>query len=260
MQMIDLERYPIDQPDTAAYRALVAQCQTALSADGLFNLDGFVPQETLEAMLAEVTPTLNTAAFTHARRHNIYFDPDLPGLPVDHPVRLEFETANRTICADQIEGSLLTQLYDRPELPRFLADVMGQKALFPMDDRIACCNVMGYSNGQALNWHFDRAEFTTTLLLQAPDSGGAFQYRQDLRSADDPNYDGVARMLAGEDDALRNLVLSAGTLNVFRGRNTAHRVTPVAGTTDRIIAVFSYFDTPGVVMSDKDKRGFYGRA
>ena len=37
-----------------------------------------------------------------------------------------------------------------------------------MDDRIAGANVMTYYDGEARNWHFDRSEFTTTLLLQAP--------------------------------------------------------------------------------------------
>jgi len=38
------------------------------------------------------------------------------------------------------------------------------------------------------------------------------------------------------------LNLTAGTLNVFRGKNTAHRVTPVQGVADRMVAVFSYFE------------------
>jgi hypothetical protein len=46
---------------------------------------------------------------------------------------------------------------------------------------------------------------------------------------------------------------------VFRGKNTAHMVSTVRGTRDRIIAVFSYFDRPGVVFSREEQRGFYGR-
>ena len=92
--------------------------------------------------------------------------------------------------------------------------------------------------------HFDRSEFTTTCLLQAPPAGGEFQYRSDLRSDADPNYAGVGRLLAGEDDRVRTLPLAPGTLNVFKGRNTAHRVTPVEGDGARIIAVFSYYETP----------------
>lgn len=129
-----------------------------------------------------------------------------------------------------------------------------------MEDPLARVNAMQYRAGQALNWHFDRSEFTTTLLLQAPEMGGEFEYRTGLRSEDDPNYDGVAAMLHGEDAQVKRITLEAGTLNVFKGRNTAHRVTPVEGDTARMISIFSFYDRPGVVFSDEERIGFYGRA
>jgi hypothetical protein len=55
------------------------------------------------------------------------------------------------------------------------------------------------------------------------------------------------------------LRLNAGTLNVFRGKNTAHRVTPVEGEHKRIIAVFSYYEKAGVQFSEEEQIGFYGR-
>ena len=100
-------------------------------------------------------------------------------------------------------------------------------------------------------------EFTTTLLIQAPQDGGHLEYRPHLAQDD---LDGVARLLEGRDAARCTHVQQAGTLSVFRGRNTAHRVTPVVGEIDRLIAVFSYFDRPGVVFSAAERRGFYGRA
>jgi predicted 2-oxoglutarate/Fe(II)-dependent dioxygenase YbiX len=121
-------------------------------------------------------------------------------------------------------------------------------------------NVMAYRDGESLNWHFDRSEFTTTILLQAPDEGGDFVYRSDLRTDTDPNYDGVAKLLEGKDESVKTLKLSAGTLNVFRGKNTAHKVSTVKGNRERIITVFSYFDRPGVVFSKEEQIGFYGRA
>ncbi len=136
---------------------------------------------------------------------------------------------------------------------------MEKPALYPKEDPLARFNAMGYQAGNGLNWHFDRSEFTTTLLLQAPERGGVFEYRTDLRSDDDPNHDGVARLLRGEDPEVRVLRLWAGTLNVFQGKNTAHRVTKVQGATRRIIAVFSYYERPGVSFSDEERLGFYGR-
>ena len=42
-----------------------------------------------------------------------------------------------------------------------------------MADPLACLNVMSYSPADGLGWHFDRAEFTVTLLLRAAGAGGA---------------------------------------------------------------------------------------
>ena len=91
-------------------------------------------------------------------------------------------------------------------------------------------------------------------------AGGEFEYRTDLRSDTDPNYDGVARLLLGADPKARKLDLSPGMLNVFRGRNTAHRVTATRGPRERIIAVLSYFEKPGVSFTAEERIGFYGRA
>ena len=38
--------------------------------------------------------------------------------------------------------------------------------------------------GKELNWHFDNSEFAITLLLQAPEAGGVFEYVRDLRDAE----------------------------------------------------------------------------
>ena len=257
--ILDLDRYPLDRPGSPGWVALVDRCKAGLARDGMFNLDGLMRPEAVAQAVGEATPVLDADGFTHKRSHNVYFRKEIPGLAPDHPALKRFETSNQTICADQIPNSLLVRLYRWPELAAFLAAAMEKPALHLMDDPIACANVMRYTAGEALNWHFDRSEFTTTLLLQAPRDGGAFEYRTALRSDDDPNYDGVARMLRGEDSEVRSIVAEAGTLNVFRGKNTAHRVTPAVGPVDRIIAVFSYYETPGVRFSDEERIGFYGR-
>ena len=257
--LIDLERYPLDQPGSAAWSKLVDDCQAMLARDGLFNLPGFVQSAALPSAVAELAQILEAEAFTLARRHNIYFKKTIEGLPADHPALREFETSNRTICADQCGQAAVIRLYEWPEFAAFLAAVMKKEQLYIMDDPLARVNVMGYHAGQALNWHFDRSEFTTTLLLQAPERGGEFEYDTDLRSDDDPNYAGVADLVEGRRTPTR-MALSPGTLNVFKGKNTAHRVTPVEGGTDRVIAVFSYYERPGVMFSDEERIGFFGRA
>ena len=222
------------------------------------NLPGFFRPAKALAAAQTLSPLFATDAFRQQRHHNIYFNPSID-LPPDHPALQMFETRNLTLCADQLAATAIPDIYAWLPLRAFLARIMGKERLYKMDDPLACVNVMSYGAGDRLSWHFDRSEFTTTLLLQAPESGGEFEYRTDLRTESDPNYDGVARLLGGQDPEVRRIALSAGTLNIFRGANTPHRVTPIAGDTTRIIAVFSYFDRPGKTLTPEEQTGFYGR-
>ena len=49
---------------------------------------------------------------------------------------------------------------------------MRKPRLYLMDDPLARANVMSCHYGEALDWRFDRSEFTTTLPLQAPNADG----------------------------------------------------------------------------------------
>lgn len=257
--ILDLDTYPLDNPDSPRWHDLVDQCRADLAAHGMFNLPGFMhPAVAQEAALA-LAPKFRTEAFRHERAHNIYFLKSIPDLPDDHPALTQCKTSNDTLCLDQMPDSPMAALYAWPEFAAFLAATMEKPALYPMDDPLAGVNAMSYHEGQALNWHFDRSEFTTTLLLQAPQRGGEFIYRTDLRRDDDPNYEGVARLLTGQDPDVRSLTLTPGTLNVFRGKNTPHRVGDVAGPMARVVSVYSFFDRPGVAFSEEERLGFYGR-
>jgi 2OG-Fe(II) oxygenase superfamily len=258
--ILDLSRYPLDKPGSAPWQELVAQCRSDLAAGGMFNLDGFVKPEAIARAIDEIRPVMETLSFVHKRSHNIYFRKEVPGLAPDHPALRLVDTINHTVCADQIPLSVPAWIYEWPHFAVFLAAAMEKDQLFTMRDPLARLNVMRYGDGEALNWHFDRSEFTTTLLLQEPSGGGEFQYRSDLRSDDNPNYDGVARALEGQDPEVKTLRLAAGTLNVFRGKNTLHRVTPCKGPRSRYIVVFSFYEKPGVMFSKEEQIGFYGRA
>lgn len=259
-RVLDLKRWPLHELDGADGRELVTRCRNELRDSGMFSLAALIRPNALEACVSEVEPLFDSAAFTQSRDHNIYFDDGIRDLDANHPALRRFTTINRTICGDQIPASGIAQFYRWQPLIDFLAAAMGKPRLYPMADPLGCINVMAYRAGERLNWHFDRAEFTITILLQAPVSGGRFQYRSALRSDSDPNYGGVARLLAGRDERVQTLELAPGTLNVFRGKNTAHRVTPVEGERARIIAVFSYCETPDITFSDAERMGFYGRA
>ena len=257
-QILDLTRYPIDQPTLTS--ALVEQCRRELARDGMFNLPGFVRPDAVLAMVDHVAPLAATDSFTHQREHNVYFLRSVADLAPDHPALTRFRTTNHTVCGDQMRDNLITRIYEWEPLQRFIAAVLEIPQLYPMADPIARLNVMEYRPGEALNWHFDRSRYTTTLLLRAAEHGGEFEYRTDLRSDSDPNYEGVGRFLTGADPDCHVNPLEAGTLNVFAGKNTLHRVSTVQGSQSRLVGVFSYYDRPNVTFSDEERIGFYGRS
>ena len=258
--ILDLDRYPLDQPGSTAWLDLVARCKSELARDGMFNLEGLLRPAAITKTMEQVAPIMERLSFLHKRHHNIYFRKEVPGLAADHPALQTVDTINHTVCGDQLEQTLVDWVYSWPQLAVFLAATLDKEALFLMTDPLARMNIMRYGDGEALNWHFDRSEFTTTLLLQEPSGGGEFLYRTNLRSEDDPNYDGVAAVLEGRDTSVKSHVLKAGTLNVFKGKNTLHKVTKCTGAQSRFIAVFSYYERPGVRFTKEEQVGFYGRA
>jgi hypothetical protein len=258
-EIIDLKRYPLHQPDSEAFESLVAQCMVDLDRDGMFTLPGFIRTVALPSILDSLVSRFANEAFTHEREHNIYFSDDPPGIESDHPALERQKTVNHTLCGDQLIDNPMKAIYEWPLMSSFLASVMQKEALYVMDDPLAGVNVIAYYEGEGLNWHFDRSEFTTTLLLQAPEHGAEFQYRQNLRSDDNPNYEGVAKLLRNQDPAVESVSPGAGDLNVFKGKNTAHRITPVEGDRSRIIGILSYYENPGKWFTATEQKGFYGR-
>jgi hypothetical protein len=258
-EIVDLDRYPLQRVGSPEWHELVDSCAVALLERGMFDLPGFVLPAVLGDLAATLLPRMAADSFEVRRTHNIYFLDHVEGLAVDHPALAKVLTVNHTLCGDQLTDTVLTALYEWEPFQRFIAATVGKPALYPMDDLLARVNVLSYRAGEALNWHFDRSEFTTTIVLTQPIAGGVFEYRRDLRTADDPNHDGVAAVLLETDPAVERVVIEPGALNVFLGKNTAHRVTTVAGDRERMVAVLSYYEQPGVRFSDTDNLGFYGR-
>ncbi len=259
-ESLDLDRYPLDQPGTPAYEALAQRCRSELGRDGMFNLDGLVRPEIIRAAAAQIAPLAQSSSWTHAREHNVYFLKRVEGVPDSHPALRKFRTINHTLCDDQLGHTFVHELYEWQPLADFIARVLGLPRLHLMEDPLGRANVLEYRPGEAaLNWHFDRSRYTTTLLIQAAELGGEFEYCSELRTDGDPNYDEVGRVLEGSTNRIRVNPLTEGTLNVFAGKNALHRVSAVEGSRSRLVAVFSYYESPGVMFSDEERLGFYGR-
>ena len=115
------------------------------------------------------------------------------------------------------------------------------------------------TTGNGFPWHFDNNNYTVTLAIQNAESGGDFEYSPHLRTPSDENYAGVEAVLDGDRRLVRTLQLEPGDLQIFKGRYSLHRVTPLGGARARYVAIFSYVEEPGMVGSPERARQLYGR-
>ncbi len=97
-----------------------------------------------------------------------------------------------------------------------------------------------------------------TLLLQPAEAGGEFEVAPRIRSTDDPAYDEIQKVLDERSDRVIAVDREPGSLVIFYGHNSLHRVSPVRGTRPRLIAVMCYEQEPGVVGTDDMNAAIYG--
>lgn len=256
--ILDLEAYPLDRPDSAAYRDLVMVMQADWRDRGAFRLPGLIRPDRTDRAAAELQDRMARASFRHRHSHNIYFTDTVENLPEGLAAK-SLTTSHRTLTGDQMAGSIIRTVYEWDPLCGFIQTVLDLPALYRMADPMAGLNVMAYGDGDGLDWHFDRAKFAVTILLQAPGQGGAFEYCRNIRSAEDPNHAGVMDLLAGRRGDIRKSTGAAGDMTVFAGFRSAHRVAPVIGDRARMMAVLSFMEEPGYRYGPADLMRFYGR-
>ena len=253
-KIVDMAKYPLAAPDFAT------RCAGTLDMDGVLVLPDFITPEALAAMQQEAAAGEDQAYFC-TRNHSVYLTPPDPAYSADHPANRQVVSSKGCICDDVVKAaSPLRELYDDTGFRAFVAQATGQAELHPYADPLSSINIHYARRGQELGWHFDNSSFAITLLIQKPDAGSRFEYIKDLRDANagDMNYDGVGDLLDGRStpDVLE---MEPGTLVLFRGRNSIHRVSPNESDRVRMLAVLAYNDAPGVELSESARMTFYGR-
>jgi alkylated DNA repair dioxygenase AlkB len=257
--VVDLDRYPIHQLDSDRGHALVAAGRAALAREGVCNLPEFITSSAVTAMTA-LADRLRASAWESDRTHTVYFEPVDESVPAGHPCARQVRSAKNGIAYDRIPADApLRRLYESDDLTAFIAAVLGKPVLFRSADPLDALQITTFRPGQELGWHFDRSEFSVTVMYQQAESGGEFEYVPALRSAEDPNYPGVERTLRGEEPASKTLPSAPGTLALFRGEHALHRVTPVQGNIARINSVLTYGERPDMKLNELTQRLFYGR-
>ncbi len=258
MQPADLIKralYPIHELASDAGRALVERCRADMAVSGALALVGFLTDEAV-ALLAAEAEALEPLAHPYAAEHTVYFAPADDSLAPDHPGRQMVRSAKRGVPYDCIpRGALLRTLYEWDALLEFVGAILGEPVLYRHGDALAALNINVHGAGEELGWHFDRTDFAITLSLRQNDAGGIFEYIPDTRD----DIAGVTAALAGDRSKVRVMDSGPGTLSLFRGHHSLHRVTPGEGSTTRLMAALSYDRQPDVQFSAYARKLFYGR-
>ena len=258
-QMVDNARYPLSDPTGAGWRDVVSRVRQDLQTVGCSVLPDFVRpalREVLQQECEEIAPR----AYYDVETVNAYNTAPDPSLPDGHPARITTERGNAFVARDRIPDEfIIHRLYTSPLFQDFVASCFALPRVHELADPLSglCLNVI--APGRAHPWHFDTNEFTVSMVTREPQAGGVFEYCPNIRSARAENFDDVRAVLTGRGDHLiRRLALRPGYLQLFTGRYSLHRVTPVDGTA-RHSAIFAYSECPGVIGTVARTRQLFGR-
>ena len=257
-RIVDLDRYPLGR--SAGAGEFTRECARRFARDGVCLLPGFLRKGALERA-AEETSALLGKTFYCRSTHNAYLeaasDPDFPS---DHPRNLLLRTEVGSIANDYLPSTgVLCRLYAWDPLLRLIEGVTGVPSLHRSADSLGALSVNIFEPGGLHEWHFDESRFSINLMLCPAESGGSFEYAPGVRGEGDEGYDEVARILDGEIQSVR-MPFESGTLSIFSGHRTLHRVTRIGGARHRLVAVLCYNQEPGVANSDEVRKLFWGRA
>ena len=255
--LVNLTRYPVHQGATSE---LVTTCRAEFSKQGVCLLPQFLSPDAIECMTAEANSALGKAFYCH-NFHNAYLrKEDDATYPENHARNRRLRTDVGSIAFDYLpaDGALVA-LYQWDVLTRFIGNVLGFDTLYRGADPLGALSINVFEPGGAHAWHFDESHFTVTIMLQPAGQGGRFEYVPNVRDSEDDHYADVERILDGDDSQVLDLPLEPGTLSIFAGRNTLHRVTTVAGERHRLVPVLCYDQQPGSLNSEDVRELFWGR-
>jgi hypothetical protein len=258
-EVIDLQRYPILDLSCNATRELTRHCRDQLDRAGACELPGFLKPEAVAALVRE-GDLLASHAYHSVVTGTPYLEAPDASWPADHPRKFFEPTSVGVVAYDQFPpASAMRQLFEWDPLMEFIAAALKKDRLYRYADPMGALNLAVMGEGERLHWHYDQTDFVTSIAVRPSDAGGDFEYVPLIRSATEENYPRVQRLLEGSADGVVRVPMHPGTLLLFEGRNSIHRVTPIRGRTTRLVALLAYDTKPGTRSSKGLQMARYGR-
>lgn len=256
---IDLNRYLLDRQGSAGYAKIVSDAAAQLADDGCCVLKGFIRRQALPYLVWQAD-LVAPRAHRSFNRTNPYFSEDDPDLPPKDPRHRFYDRTNAFVPADNFGPETgLRAIYEFDPFQLFIKLALDADRFFRYADPLADVIINVVEEDGGFPWHFDTNNFTVTLAIQNGHGGGVFEYAPNLRTPEDERFQAVADVLDETSQAVRSIDLVPGDLQIFKGRYSLHRVTPVVGTQPRYVGIFSLVETEGMVGSPERTKQLYGR-
>jgi hypothetical protein len=263
---INTDLYPLGDPTDRRRQDAVARARAELRDDGCAVIRDIVRPNAVTQLHDEIVAQLGAAHFSTETINPYFHTQRDPSRPDRHPVNTFIERSSGFIPGDawSLDGPMRT-LFTSPELTAFIAECLEIDRLHPYADPLAGLTANILDPGQQFSWHFDTNEFAVTLLIDASDEGGLFQYVPSIRSPHDEGFEAIQPVLEGGELlggelGVKALTLRPGDLQIFRGRHSLHRVTRVGEASNpRYAAILAYTEEPGVIGRVARTRQLFGR-
>ena len=259
-ETVDLARYPLHDPQSAAYAEAVDAAREQLRTDGCAVVKNFVLPAAVARLNEEIVRRKPTTHFSTEVMNPYFHTTENTDFPKRHPVNTFIERSSGFIPGDSWDHCETRTLFEAPELARFLADCLEIDELHPYADPLAGLTANILEPGQQFTWHFDTNDFAVTVLVDEADAGGLFEYVPMIRTPDDEGFDAIQAVLEDGREGVRTLDLRPGDMQIFRGRHSLHRVTRVPeGSKPRHAAIFAYTEEAGVIGRVERTTQLFGR-
>lgn len=296
---MNVERYPwLKDLNSEEAQKAIAAAKFRFQNTGAVIFPNFVTDQALERCVEDARAQEN-GAYTTDDVHTAYLkSPDTTQYPQNSVYNHEMRTKVASTAYDELpDNSVLSSLYQNPTLLHLVSSIVG-KDLYLSEDPLGCCSINVFRPGYHHSFHFDESEFSTTLMLQEAENlnSGLFQYTDPLRRDSnelvlskvatvihqyDDNLKVEGKVLLEQEDEskkqedlednvpppqqsptnkLHTLDFRPGTLSVFSGSRSLHRVTRVEGDRSRLVAVLTFATSPGFRNSEQVQRMFWGRS
>ena len=258
--LVDTGRYPLHALDGSAGLALTESCRRQMRSEGVCRLPAFLSDAGLETLRREARGLRGDAHHSAVRYTPWYAEPD-PSRPVDDPRAAALDFRVGYVGRDRLPPrGAIESLFGWEALLALVRAALGSPSVYRFDDSLGSLNVTVMGRGEALGWHFDSCEAVVSVLLEAGEAGGRFEYVRPFVGSEEEIRAAVARVLRGGAQQAMEVSMEAGDFVLFRGRRSLHRVTPVEGARERLMLLMSYDDIARRPADTRSNLDLFGRA